>query len=534
MISIYLDDKPLWTPKDRDKRLLKPTVNLEVNKVGSASFQILPGHQYYDSFIKMKSIITIYQDNKILFKGRVYGNSEDFKKTKTIEVEGLLGYFNDSIVRSYDFKGSVKNYVSFLINQHNSQVEPRQRFKLGNVTVHSNDYIIRSSTENPTTWSEITNKLINNLSGYIVIRYEDDGNYIDYLKDFTDVATQDIAFSVNLLDLTSDTKADTLATCIIAYGAKNETTGEVVNIKSVNSGLDYVSDPDAVAKYGKIYEVATWEDVTLPSNLLKKAKAYLANKVKISTKLTIKAIDLHLADETIEAFKLGDYVRVYSKPHDINDRVLLTAYKMDLLSPANSTITLGMEKSSYLANNVKDNTERIDKIITKTGDMITQSAGNIMSQTQTYVNNQITNFADSIYPVGSIYMSTNSVDPSTIYGGTWERIKGRFLIGADNTYNAGDTGGEASHVLTKDEIPNYSIGNIPTAVPTDHDNWSNGGVRATNLGSTSNDKPGVQAGSGSSITQGTQLGWNINTNGGGRAHNNLPPYLSVYMWERKA
>lgn len=456
MISIYLDDKPLWTPKDRDKRLLKPTINLEVNKVGSASFQILPGHPYYDSFVKMKSIITIYQDNRILFKGRVYGNSEDFKKTKTIEVEGLLGYFNDSIVRSYDFKGSVKNYVSFLINQHNSQVEPRQRFKLGNVTVtDNNDYIIRSSTENPTTWSEITSKLINNLGGYIVIRYEDDGNYIDYLKDFTDVATQDIAFSVNLLDLTSDTKADTLATCIIAYGAKNETTGKVVNIKSVNGGLDYVSDPDAVAKYGKIYEVVTWDDVTLPSNLLKKAKAYLANKVKISTKLTIKAIDLHLADETIEAFKLGDYVRVYSKPHDINDRVLLTAYKMDLLSPSNSTITLGMEKSSYLADNIKDNTNRIDILTNQIGDIVSQKTEGIIAQTQTYVNEQIVNSEENTQTLLKEYTTTTNTTQlkeaiSTVFKQTADELGIQF-----NTINERITEENSEIIKNLDEISKY-------------------------------------------------------------------------------
>ena len=103
MFSIYLDDKPLWTPKETDKRLIKPKVNLELNKVGSASFSVLPGHPYYNSFVKMQSIITIRQDNRILLKGRVYGNSEDFYKTKTIEVEGILGYFNDSIVRSYNF-----------------------------------------------------------------------------------------------------------------------------------------------------------------------------------------------------------------------------------------------------------------------------------------------------------------------------------------------------------------------------------------------------------------------------------------------
>lgn len=536
MFSIYLDDKPLWTPKETDKRLIKPTVKLELNKVGSASFSVLPGHPYYDSFVKMQSIITIRQDNRILLKGRVYGNSEDFRKTKTIEVEGVLGYFNDSIVRSYDFSGSVKDYLKLLIDQHNNQVDDQQKFKLGTVTVtDNNDYIVRSSTENPTTWSEITNKLINNLGGYISIRYEEDGNYIDYLEDFTDVATQGIAFSVNLLDLTSEAKADTLATCIIPYGAKNETTGETVNITSVNGGLDYISDPDAVAKYGRIYEVVTWEDVTLPENLLTKAKTYLSTKVKLSTKFTIKAIDLHLADETIESFKLGDYVSVFSKPHDINEKILLTAYSIDLADPVNSTITLGLEKSSYLADSVKDNTERIDKITTTVGDMVTQSAGDIVTQTQTYINNQITNFkdnllADLIYPIGSIYMSANAVDPGSLFGGTWERVQGRFLLGADDTYTAGSTGGEAEHTLTVDEMPAHE-GHL-------YSNFDNSGY--ADRGGDDNSYYVQSSASGYAkyadrpykVVSGNELVMQGYTRGGGLAHNNIPPYLAVYIWKR--
>lgn len=363
MFSIYLDDKPLWTPKDNDKRILKPSVNLEVNKVGSASFSVLPGHARYNDFVKMKSIITIYQDDRVLLKGRVYGNSDDFYKTKQIEIEGILGYFNDSIVRDYTFTGSPELYLKFLIDQHNKQVEPQQQFKLGVVTVKdNNDYIVRSSTETPTTWNEITNKLIENLGGYISIRYEDDGNYIDYLADYTDESSQDIAFSVNLLDLQTECKADTLATCIIPYGAKDEETGEAIDITSVNNGSDYIYDPEAVKTYGRIYEVVTWEDVTLPKNLLTKAKVYLSNKVKLTNKLTIKAVDLHLADETIESFKLGDYIRVYSEPHDIDDKVLLTSYNIDLLDPANSTITLGLEKSSYLNDNLKNDTKKTNII----------------------------------------------------------------------------------------------------------------------------------------------------------------------------
>ena len=456
MFSIYLDDKPLWTPKETDKRLIKPTVNLELNKVGSASFSVLPGHPYYNSFVKMQSIITIRQDNRILLKGRVYGNSEDFYKTKTIEVEGILGYFNDSIVRPYDFNGSVEDYLRFLIDQHNDQVKDHQKFKLGKVTVKDpNNYIVRASTERPNTWSEINSKLIDLLGGYICIRYEEDGNYIDYLEDFTDVATQEIAFSVNLLDLTSESKADTLATCIIPYGAKDETSGEAIDITSVNDGLDYIEDPDAVVKYGKIFEVVTWDDVTIPANLLTKAKAYLSNKVKLSNKFTIKAIDLHLADETIESFKLGDHVKIFSKPHDLNDKVLLTAYSMDLSDPANSTITLGLEKSSYLADSVKDNTERIDKIITKTGDMITQSAGNIMTQTQTYVNNQIANSEENTQIMLKEYTTVEDTTQlkesiSTVFKQTADELGIQF-----NTINERITEENGEIIKHLDEISKY-------------------------------------------------------------------------------
>lgn len=456
MFSIYLDDKPLWTPKERDKRLLKPTVNLEVNKVGFASFSVLPGHPYYDSFVKMQSIITIRQDNRILLKGRVYGNSEDFRKTKTIEVEGVLGYFNDSIVRSYDFSGSVKDYLKLLIDQHNNQVDDQQKFKLGTVTVtDNNDYIVRSSTENPTTWSEITNKLINNLGGYISIRYEEDGNYIDYLEDFTDVATQEIAFSVNLLDLTSESKADTLATCIIPYGAKDENSGEVTDITSVNGGVDYIEDPDAVAKYGRIYEVVTWEDVTLPKNLLTKAKAYLSTKVKLSTKFTIKAIDLHLADETIEGFKLGDYINIFSKPHDINDNVLLTAYSMDLSDPTNSTITLGLKKSSYLVDSIKDNTNRVDKVISQIGDAVTQKTESVISQTQTYVNEQIVNSEENTQIMLKDYATVTDTTQlkeaiSTVFKQTADELGIQF-----NTINERITEENGEIIKHLDEISKY-------------------------------------------------------------------------------
>ena len=119
-----------------------------------------------------------------------------------------------------------------------------------------------------------------------------------------------------------------------------------------------------------------------------------------------------------------------------------------------------------------------------------------------------------VYPVGSIYMSVNSTSPSTLFGGTWERIQDRFLLAAGSTYAAGNTGGEATHTLTVEEIPSHN-----------HRYAYNG--QLSNMGTESvrlvaNDRTNNYTGTPNGYT------------GGGQAHNNMPPYLTVYMWKRTA
>ena len=121
--------------------------------------------------------------------------------------------------------------------------------------------------------------------------------------------------------------------------------------------------------------------------------------------------------------------------------------------------------------------------------------------------------AQGAYPVGSIYLSVTEVDPAALFGGTWERIGGRFLLGADSTYAAGSTGGEAAHTLTVDEMPKHNH---------EIDNLNASGNATPFMAVQAQDKKGY--------------GGNVQTMyaGGGKAHNNMPPYLAVYMWKRTA
>lgn len=135
---------------------------------------------------------------------------------------------------------------------------------------------------------------------------------------------------------------------------------------------------------------------------------------------------------------------------------------------------------------------------------------------------------NAVYPVGAIYMSVNNANPSTLLGGTWERIQDKFLLAAGSSYGAGSTGGEATHKLSQNEMPSHYHYEV---VP----NGLNGEIPATvNYISNKINASGVNIsmGAGQSSTQPT--GGRSSSVGGGAAHNNMPPYLAVYMWKRTA
>lgn len=177
------------------------------------------------------------------------------------------------------------------------------------------------------------------------------------------------------------------------------------------------------------------------------------------------------------------------------------------------------------------------------------------------------------YPIGSIYMSVNSANPSELFGGTWERLKDTFLLASGDVYSADPSNvvtaqhGEASHALTSSEMPRHThtqnshnhtqnshyhgcgdgrafitqkssytgdvgeksikagtSGNAFTTVAfNSSDNWygteNTSGATATNQAQTATNK--YTGGTGTSESA---------SNGAG--HNNMPPYLAVFMWKR--
>lgn len=172
-------------------------------------------------------------------------------------------------------------------------------------------------------------------------------------------------------------------------------------------------------------------------------------------------------------------------------------------------------------------------------------------------DSQIGNILEQIYPVGAIYISTSITSPSTIFGGTWEKIEDKFLLASGSTYANGATGGEATHTLTEQEIPrhNHSYDKAVQVLPHSltiqelpehtHDVSIDCSTTVRLAGTSSNMLPTCEPENPHTYTSGST--------GGGQghnhalysegdttgyygvfnpSHNNMPPYLAVNMWVR--
>lgn len=376
MYQIKADGAIIYDSRFEEYVIGKGQISLEVNKSGSFVFSLFQDHPYYDRIDKLQTIITVYRDNMLIFRGRVIKTVDGFYNDKTFTCEGELSFLLDSIQRAYSFTGSPADLFSQFIEEHNNQVGTDKKFTIGKVTVEDpNDYINRENSAYENTLTNLTSKLVESLGGYIDITPGENGDrVINWISDYPYLSTQSIEFGENLLDFVKTNDADTIATAIIPLGAKIQTENSDVEleprvtIESVNDGIDYIYDENAVNKYGWIFQSQIWDDVTTPANLLARGKSYLNEIINLNISIELSAIDLADLNKDINAFMLGDYIQVTSPPHGINSKYLLTKHSIDLLHPENNKITLGYTFSSFTdktlgnSNTGKDLKEKVETI----------------------------------------------------------------------------------------------------------------------------------------------------------------------------
>lgn len=359
MYRIYADDTLIYDSTLEDYKIGKGQITKEADKSGSFVFSVYPDHPYYGQFIQMRTLITVYKSGRIVFRGRILDDAVDYWNVKTLTCEGELGFLQDSVARPFDFKGTPADLFAKFINEHNGEVDEWKQFKVGTVTVvDENGQITRSAGGYGAMLDTMQSALTgSDLGGHFYITHGDDGTdpipTLHYVADFPKTASQGIEFGVNLKDYAKKVSSADLATCIIPLGASNGTDGERLTIEAKNGGKDYIYDAAAVALYGWIVKVVTWDDVTLDNHLLTKARAYLSEVVNQYATIELGAIDMHLLDRSIESYNVCEYVHATSRPHGLDALMLCSRQTLDLLKPDNDTVTLGYTTGTLTGANVQ-------------------------------------------------------------------------------------------------------------------------------------------------------------------------------------
>lgn len=355
-------------------RLENPTLKEYAgNSPGYLKFKITPKHPYYDKILPLSSELFVYENGVEIFRGRSTTTEEEFNRTHQITCESDIAYLCDSIIRPFEFQGSIVEFMTQVLKVHNEQVEARKQYLLGRVNVvDSNNYINRSNSDYSCSLDCLRDKLVKTHGGYLRTRCESGKRYLDYLTDGGGTNDQVIRYGVNLADYSKTQDATELFTALIPTGAdledtssSGESTTKTVDITSVNGGKDFIYDEDAVQRYGWIFRQHKWEDVTLPENLIKKARAYLEQSIYLSDVLKLTAVDLANVDVDIKRLKTGYWTKVISRPHGVDVMYILEERTRNLQEPGKDTVSLGgtiATLSGSVAKSQKELSAKVEQV----------------------------------------------------------------------------------------------------------------------------------------------------------------------------
>lgn len=540
MYRIYCDGLTIHDIRDEEYQIISPKLSLELNKTGTFEFSMLPSHPHVNDIKKLKSQLKVYdvdvseggkENSRLLYCGRSITDQRDFEYTGQITCEGELSYLLDTIQRPHTYGSQSAeihkadtNIEIFkrLIEEHNAQVEKEKQFEIGIIDIDSAE-IKSLSTNYEKTWDFINANFLEKYEGYLRVRYENGVRYIDYVKQYGKISTQTIRFGENLLDFQKYVKAEDIKTAIIPVGANNVT----VKTAAGHDGTDYVYSQEAVEIYGWIYDKVDFSDVNDPNTLLTKAKEYLKKCSNLAITIELTAADLHMVDVDIDSIGLGDLIPCVSQYHnllstigDVSTYYLVSKYEIDLENPANTKITLGktlsvlsekMASNANLKSDIQTVASNVEGIRGTSKEAYDKSVEAMKTAQQVTF--------DTIYPVGSIYMSVNATNPSELFGGTWVAWgSGRVPVGVDTSDSdfstIEKTGGEKTHELSINEMPSHT-----------HANYA----KRTNVTINSSGNTIISC---HRSNTGASTGDNIGKTGSNAPHNNLQPYITCYMWKR--
>ena len=383
---------------ERTAPKIEGTLKQGINVIDEFTFKIKPNNIGFNLIRPFKTLIEVLntKTNKVEFLGRVLmpvpSMGSDGVIESTVVCESELAYLHDTNTRHGEFHDiSVEDFLKMLINNHNANTTQDKHFEVGKVEIIDNLY--RFTSYNQTTFEAIKDKLLDRLGGEILIRYENNKRYLDYVLQAGKKSSVDIRLSKNLISFTREVDPTQVATRAIGYGSKKDNSEERINFKDINNGKDYVDDEEAIKIYGVIEKTFIYDDVTLPENLLRKVKEKQKEVNRNLVKHQISAIDLFSIGLDIESFEVYNIHKFINPMMGIDEELRIVEKSIDINEPQNSKLMIGdkFETLRAFQNKTVLNEKNINKVQDAVNSTV-QVIGNVnvtLDKTVTSLNDTI-------------------------------------------------------------------------------------------------------------------------------------------------
>ena len=359
MYKAYLNNNLfLDTTFDDDRYTITDAVSTkEKGGAGAFTFVVPSFNVCYGQFRQLNDYVDLYQDDTLIFFGRVYSTNQRFDNSVEVVCEGMLSVLTDTIFEPITHDGTLYQLVDKLLASHNSQVEDAKKIYKGSMFIQ--DAACYRAYENyENTWKRFED-LLQSFGGFLYLYRYQGKMYLDWKERCDDGSTQRIDFGENLIDLQRYHSLDKLCTVFIPLGKADENNVRL-DISSVNDGSKRLyADSSYIQKYGYIVKSAVWDDVTVASILKTKGTKYFESCLEEHYILTATAVDLADAGYDINHFDVGQSILVDSKPNGLDEVFFDVNMKTtNLFNQENNRLILGTEMVGF----VKMRTQSLDDL----------------------------------------------------------------------------------------------------------------------------------------------------------------------------
>lgn len=393
------DKRLIYAPNNRNALVLSPKLTREVSKGGSLSFTMTRDHEQYESLQKMSTCITVEQDDKEIWRGRVLSHEADWYNRRVIYCEGALSYFNDSAITPFNYEGKLAQFLQHLIDAHNQQCGnmKMKRFELGTVTAALGDLVVHYGDRDSygvgedygSTWDIIDKMVLKVYGGYAYCTYNPATgnnvlNYCDQSFEADRLVNQTIEYGVNLLDFTEKTDTNSLFTRVYPMGSKHtveETKwkwkflwwgekytesheerygisgtdaatvskylpkGYSYRLDSSDGDCGWIQNDAAAQKFGIVSALGEYDTDSDNDTFAAGVQDLQKNSLMV-TSYTVKAVDLRDAGYDKDRLTFASYAHIISRPHSIDVIMLCTKLVEPLDQPDKKEYTFGMTRQT--------------------------------------------------------------------------------------------------------------------------------------------------------------------------------------------